>query len=142
MFQQFMAVGNLGNDPEMRFTPGGTPVTTFSLAINKTWVNADGQKQEKTLWVRVACWRKTAENAAQYLHKGSRILITGEVETPSAWLDKSSGQLRASVEVTAHEIKFLSAKGESGQADAPSPQPAEAAQETSNGRGFDEDVPF
>jgi single-strand DNA-binding protein len=135
MFQQFTAIGNLGNEPEMKYLPNGVPVTSFSLAINKSWVDANGQKQEKTLWVRVSAWRKLAEVAAQYLHKGSKILIVGELEPARAYIDRE-GNPRASLEVTANTIKFLSAKNEG--ADGPG-QAGQAADATSEGT---EDIPF
>ena len=61
MYQQFIAVGNLGSDVEMRYTPNGVPVASFNLAVNKSFVKEDGTKVEKTLWVRITCWRKLAE---------------------------------------------------------------------------------
>lgn len=121
MYQQITLVGNLGQDPEMRYTPSGVPVTSFSLAVNKSWVSADGQRQDKTLWFRVTAWRKLAETASQYLTKGRQILVIGEIEEARPWTDRDGNQ-RASLEVTAQTIKFLNTRmdgvagGESGGA--------------------------
>lgn len=112
MYQQITLVGNLGQDPTMRYTPSGVPVTVFSLAVNKTWTDAAGERHDKALWFRVTAWRKLAEIAGQYLAKGSKVLVVGEVEQPHAYTDRD-GNLRASLEVTASSIRFLNTKGES-----------------------------
>lgn len=109
MYQHITLVGNLGQDPEMRYTPSGVPVTSFSLAVNKSWVGADGQRQDKTLWFRVTAWRKLAETASQYLTKGRQILVIGEIEEARPWTDRDGNQ-RASLEVTAQTIKFLNTR--------------------------------
>lgn len=111
MFQQITLVGNLGRDPEMRYTPSGVPVASFSVATSRRFQGQDGQWQEKTIWFRVTAWRKNAENVSQYLTKGSKVLIIGEVEEPRPWTDKE-GNTQASLEVTAQTIKFLSGRGE------------------------------
>jgi len=111
MFQQITLVGNLGRDPEMRYTPSGVPVTSFSVATSKRFQSQDGQWQEKTIWFRATAWRKTAETVSQYLTKGSKVLIIGELEEPRPWTDKE-GNTQVSLEVTVQTIKFLSARGE------------------------------
>jgi single-strand DNA-binding protein len=110
MYQQITLIGNLGQDPEMRYTPGGDPVTSFSLATSRTWLK-DGVKQEKTIWFRITAWRKLAETSAQYLSKGRQVMIVGELEDARPWTDKD-GNNRASLEVTAQTIKFLGQKGD------------------------------
>ncbi len=107
MYQQITLIGNLGNEPELRYTPSGVPVVSFNLAVNKSWTDAEGGKQDKTTWFRVTAWRKLAEIAAQYLAKGKQVLIVGELEDARAFTDKE-GNARASLEVTAQTIKFLS----------------------------------
>ena len=107
MYQQITLIGNLGNEPELRYTPSGVPVVSFNLAVNKSWTDAEGGKQDKTVWFRVTAWRKLAEIAAQYLAKGKQILVVGEMEDARAFTDKE-GNSRASLEVTAQTIKFLS----------------------------------
>ena len=115
MFQQITLVGNLGRDPEMRYTPSGVPVASFSVATSKRYQSQDGQWQEKTVWFRVTAWRKTAETASQYLTKGSKVLIVGELEEPRTWVDKD-GNTQVSLDVTAQTIRFLSARGDSAGA--------------------------
>ena len=116
MYQQIVLIGNLGNDPEMRYTPSGVPVASFNLAVNKTWTNAEGQRQDKTTWFRVTTWRKNAEIASQYLNKGRQVLVVGELEDARAYTDRD-GNLRASLEVTAQTIKFLNRAGDSANSE-------------------------
>lgn len=138
MYQQITLIGNLGRDPEMRYTPSGVPVTSFTVAVNRRWTGQDGQQQDKTTWFRVTAWRKLAENASQYLTKGSKVLVVGTLEDPQAYIDRE-GQPRASLEVTAQDIRFLSTRGEgmessSGHGGAPVAE---------DGPGMsDEDIPF
>lgn len=113
MYQQLTLVGNLGGDPEMRYTPSGVPVSTFSLAVSRSWVNADGQKQEKTIWFRVTCWRKLAETVSQYLTKGKQVLVVGEIEEARTYTDRD-GNSRASLEVTAQTVRFIGQRGDNG----------------------------
>lgn len=138
MYQQITLIGNLGRDPEMRYTPTGVPVTSFTMAVSRNWVGQDGQRQEKTTWFRVTAWRKLAETASQYLTKGSKVLVVGEVEDPNAYIDRE-GQARASLEVTAQTIRFLSTRGEAGSA----PVGAGGAAGADNSESMsDEDIPF
>jgi len=139
MFQQITLVGNLGNDPEMRYTPSGVAFTSFSLAVNKRWTGQDGQQQEKTLWFRVTAWRKLAETASQFLSKGRQVLVVGELEEPRSYTDKS-GNVRFSLDVTANEIRFLGRpEGASYGSGASTPSNAVAE----GGPAMrDEDIPF
>jgi len=146
MYQQIMLVGNLGNDPEMRYTPSGVPVTSFSLAVNKSWVAQDGQRQDKTIWFRVTAWRKQAETVSQYLTKGQRVLVMGEIEEARPYTDRD-GNARASLEVTAQTIKFLGARGDGnmgsemgGQSGGHAPSPGAGGGNHDEMR--DEDIPF
>jgi single-strand DNA-binding protein len=119
MFQQITIVGNLGKDPEMRYTPDGTPVTNFSVAVTKKW---DGG--EKTTWFKVAAWRKLAETCNQYLTKGRQVMVIGEVDVES--FSRQDGTPGASLVLTAREVKFLgSAQGQSNGASNQTPQYAE-----------------
>lgn len=111
MYQQVTLVGNLGNDPEMRYTPSGLPVASFNLAVSKTWTNQEGQRQDKTLWIRVTAWRKLAELVSQYLSKGRQVLVIGEVEDVRGYIDRD-GHPRASLEVTAQTVRFLGQRGD------------------------------
>ena len=106
MFQQLTIVGHAGADAEMRYTPDGTAVTTFSVATSKKVRQANGRESEVTTWFRVTCWRKLAEICGEHVRKGDRLLVTGEVYT-SAWLDGRSGEPRAALEVRADTVRFL-----------------------------------
>ena len=132
MFQQVTLIGNLGDAPEMRYTPSGTPVASFSLAVNKAWTTQDGERQEKTTWFRVTVWRKQAEMVAQFLTKGRQVLVIGEMQEAHAWSDKE-GNPRATLEVTAQFVKFLGSRGESENGSVPASTDVE--DET-------EDIPF
>lgn len=108
---QFNATGNLGSEVELRFMPDGAEVANFSLAINKRFVTATGEKRESTTWVRVTVWRKLAKNCAEFLHKGSKVLITGEL-APINIFTKNDGTPGASYEVTAHSVEFMDGKAQ------------------------------
>lgn len=134
MYQQITLVGNLGNEPEMRYTTSGVPVASFSLAVNKSWTSEDGTKQDKTTWFRVTVWRKQAEIVSQYLTKGKQVLVIGEVEEARPWTDKN-GEARASLEVTASHVRFLGGKADGAQGGQ------STQQEPPAGVGED-DIPF
>jgi len=110
VFQRIVIVGNLGSDPEMRFTPSGVPVTSFSVAVNRRWTDSNGEQREKTTWFRVTAWRKLAELCNQYLSKGRLVLVEGEIDA-SAWLD-NQGNPRATLELTARNVRFLGGRGD------------------------------
>lgn len=115
-----MIIGNLGQDPELRYTPNQTPVATFSVATTEYRSGADGQRQEVTEWHRVVVWSKVAENCAKYLAKGRTVFVEGRLQTRS-WDDKQSGQKRYATEIVAQNVQFLSSpqqgqRGEYGQA--------------------------
>lgn len=116
MYQQVTLIGNLGNDPEMRYTPSGVPVASFNMAVNKSWTTQDGQRQDKTTWFRITAWRRTAETVSQYLSKGRRVLVVGEVEEARPYTDRD-GNPRASLEVTAQIIKFVGGRNEINESD-------------------------
>ena len=109
MFQKSIIVGNLGQDPEMRYTPSGKAVTNFTVAVNRKWTNHSGEQQEKTTWFRVAAWEKLAELCNQYLSKGRLVLVEGEVEA-SAYTSQE-GEVKASLELTARNVRFLGSPG-------------------------------
>jgi len=117
MYQKLIIVGNLGNDPEMRYTPSGQAVTNLSVATNRRWTDTGGQQQEETVWFRVSVWGKQAETCNQYLSKGQKVLIEGrmtpdkETGGPRIWTDQN-GKPKASYEMTAFEVRFLSTRGE------------------------------
>ena len=106
MYQELTIVGNAGADAEMRYTPSGVPVTTFSVATSRRV-----KDQEVTTWHRVTCWNKLAEVTGEYVHRGDRVLVTGIVEA-RAFLDKRTGEPRAALEVTASNVRFLGGNGD------------------------------
>jgi len=106
MYNKTVIVGNVGRDAEMRYTQDGVAVTSFSVAANRKWNNADGSKGEKATWFKVTAWRKLAETCNQYVKKGMLVLVEGEIDA-SAYLPKDGGDPRASLELTAREVKFL-----------------------------------
>lgn len=116
MFQQLILIGNLGSDPEMRYTASGIPVTNFNLAVSKRWTNPEGQAQEKTTWFRINLWRRQAEIASQYLAKGHRVMIIGEVDSARPWTDRD-GNLRATIEVTGNELRLLENRAGNGHSE-------------------------
>jgi len=106
-------VGNMGNDPEVRYTPSGAAVTTISIATTESWKDKDGNKQEKTEWHRVVFFGRLAEIAGEYLKKGSQVYIEGKLRT-NKWQDKE-GQDRYTTEILANEMQMLGGRsGDSG----------------------------
>ena len=100
-----MIIGNLGRDPEMRYTPSGKPVTSFSLASSRTWVSADGERREETEWFNVVAWGNLAEICNQHLMKGQQVYIEGRLQT-RCWED-DNGQRHFRTEVVANEMIVL-----------------------------------
>ena len=110
-FQQTIIIGNVGSDPEMRYTQSSVAVCSFSVAVTERWNDrTTGERHEKTNWYRVSCWRGLAETANQYVRKGMQIMIAGNVEA-SAYLAQD-GQPRASLELTARDMQFLGSRGD------------------------------
>ena len=104
-------VGNLGQDPEIKYTAGGAAVTTLSLATSESWKDKDtGSDQEKTEWHRVVLWRRLAEIAGEYLKKGSKVYIEGQLQTRK-W--EQDGQTRYTTEVIGRDMQFLDSRGSS-----------------------------
>ena len=106
MYQELTVVGFVGADAEMRYTPAGVPVTSFSVATSRKFQNAQGVEQEVTTWHRVTAWRKLAEVCGQHVKRGDRVLVAGTVEA-RAWHDNRTGEAKASLEVTASTVRFL-----------------------------------
>jgi len=157
MFQRVTLIGHVGQEPQMRYTPDGTPVTSFSLATKETisksmpgggerscpqgWQESyNGRNWELTTWWRVTCWRGLAETVNQYLSKGQQVFVEGQVsgeaadgrQEPRVW-QANDGSHRASFELTARTVKFLGSRGEAAGAAVGEPPP----------EGFEEDaLPF
>ncbi len=100
-----LIIGNLGKDPEMRFTANGTPVTSFSIAVNRTYSGPDGERHQETEWFNVVAWNKLAETCNQHLAKGRRAYIEGRLQTRS-W-EGQDGQTRYRTEIIARDVIFL-----------------------------------
>ena len=101
-----MLIGNLGADPEMRYTANGSAVTTFRVACSRTWQQPNGERQEDTEWFTVVTWNKLAEICSQNLNKGRRVYVEGRLSTRS-WDDRETGQKRYRTEVIANQVLFL-----------------------------------
>jgi single-strand DNA-binding protein len=118
MFHKVILVGNLGRDPEMRYTPGGQAVTNLSVATNRTYTDSSGNNVKQTVWFRVSVWGKQAESCHQYLRKGRPVLVEGRLNAdengnPRMWTGQD-GTPRASYEVTAETVRFLGGREEGG----------------------------
>src|SRR5579871_3614366 len=140
-------IGNLGKDPEVRYTPGGTAVANITLATSESWKDKQsGENVERTEWHRIVFYQRLAEIAGEYLRKGSKVFVEGRLQTRK-WQDKNTGQDRYTTEIIADNMQMLDSKGSSspfdasaassekmgGSASASQPEPAES---------FDDDIPF
>lgn len=117
-YHTVILVGNLGRDPEMRYTPSGQAVTNFSVAVNDNYTNSNGEKVERTIWIRVSTWGRQAETCNQYLKKGSKVLVEGRLSAdaktggPRIWQGQNGAG--SSYEVSATTVRFLSSRSEMG----------------------------
>ena len=117
MYHTIILVGNLGRDPEMRYTPSGQAVTNFSVATNRQYTGSDGQVVKETIWFRISTWGKNAENCNQFLKRGSKVLVEGRLVPdastggPRIW-NRQDGTPSASFEINAQMVRFLSTRGE------------------------------
>src|SRR5574342_662129 len=120
MYHTLIIVGNLGKDPEMRYTPSGQAVTSFPVASNRKYTSSNGEQVNETIWFRVSAWGKQAEVCNQYVKKGSKVLVEGRLTPdpntggPRIW-QKQDGSSGASFEVTASTVRFLSSRNEGGE---------------------------
>jgi single-strand DNA-binding protein len=140
MFHTIILIGNLGRDPEMRYTPSGQAVTNFSVATNRQYTGSDGQLVKETIWFRISTWGKNAENCNQFLKRGSKVLVEGRLVPdantggPRIW-NRQDGTPSASFEVSAQTVRFLSTRGEDDSGAIP---PGEGASQGEDGS----DIPF
>ena len=130
-----MIIGNVGRDPEMRYTPNGAAVTSFSVAVSRRWTSNDGQQQDETEWFNVVAWNKLAEVCNQYVTKGSSVFVEGRLRTRS-W-DGQDGQKHYRTEVVAFTVQFLGSPNRQ-------PRPVEAGGHADEFGGDIEpdDIPF
>jgi single-strand DNA-binding protein len=130
-------IGNLGKDPEVKFTPQGTPVAKITLATNERFKGKDGNWQDRTEWHNVVLWQRLAEIAGEYLKKGGKVYIEGRLQTRS-WDDKTSGQKKYMTEVVANDLVLLGGRGEGAEGGGSYSRGSSAA---SGGNNFDQSVP-
>ncbi len=138
MFHTIIIVGNVGRDPEMRYTPSGQAVTSFSVATSRNYNNQAGQQVKETIWFRVTTWGKQAEICSQYVKKGLKVLVEGRLTPDLATggpkvFTRQDGTTGASYEVSASTVRFLTPKGEVG---------APGGEETAEAGAADAEIPF
>jgi single-strand DNA-binding protein len=153
-------LGNLGRDPEVKFTPQGTPVAKFSIATSERYKDKEGNWQERTEWHNIVLWQRLAEIAGEYLKKGSKVYIEGRLRTDS-WDDRESGQKKYRTEIVGTDLVLLGGRGEGGGSEeagggggyqrsrgasaSGGSGPAHASEPTDVAQGTqitDEDIPF
>jgi single-strand DNA-binding protein len=147
-FNKIIIVGNLGRDPELRYTPQGVAVCDFSMATNEKKRDKSGELQEVATWFRITLWRNQAENAAKYLKKGSQVYIEGRL-SQEEWTDRD-GNTRQTLSVQASEMHFIGSRGDAGSYSQSEPGEAEfagpanetAPQPSAKAAGADDDIPF
>ncbi len=132
MYHKVILIGNLGRDPELRYTPQGTPVTTFTVATNRVYTNAAGEQTQETVWFRVSAWGRLAETCNQYLRRGMRVYIEGRlVPDPNTgsprMFTRQDGTVGTSFELRAQVVKFLTSRQEMGNLEAAAPASGSAA---------------
>ena len=132
--------GNLGRDPEVRFTQSGRPVATLSVATSEVWNDQDGNRQERTEWHRVVVFGKTAESCGQYLAKGRQVCVQGRIQTRK-WTDQN-GQDRYTTEIVAQRVDFLGGAGGSRASQEPQDQGLGDPSSSFQSPGVDDDIPF
>jgi len=138
-------VGNLGSDPQVRYTPGGQAVANFNIATSERFNNKAGEKEERTEWHRIVAWGKLAEICQQYLKKGKQVYIEGRLQTRQ-WEDQQ-GQKRQTTEIVAQNMQMLGRAGEGGGPGgggdfAPASQDFASAEPAPQGASTDDDLPF
>ncbi|HXK27259.1 MAG TPA: single-stranded DNA-binding protein [Candidatus Binatia bacterium] len=133
-------VGNLGKDPEVRFTNSGSAVARLSVATSEVWNDRDGNRQERTEWHNVVVWGKQGEHCGQYLAKGRQVYVEGSIRTRS--YDDKSGNKRYVTEVVAQRVQFLGGGGGTRLAQQAESAPADDAQSGGGQPPIDDDVPF
>jgi single-strand DNA-binding protein len=131
-----MVIGHLGRDPEMRYTPSGRPVTTFTIAVSRSWNTADGERRTDTEWFNIVAWGNLAEICKQYLYKGQQVYIEGRLQTRH-WDDKE-GQKHTNVEVVANEMMMLGERRDNSNQS----QESEQAEEQSEPIADEDEFPF
>ncbi len=142
MYQKLILVGNLGRDPELKFSNGGMPIANFPVATNHKWTDPEGKLQEETIWFRISVYGKQGEACAEYLTKGQKVLVEGSLVAdeknggPRVY-ERKDGTFGASFEVRATTVRFLSSKGEGAAAKVAAPAGVKEAEAVG-----EEELPF
>lgn len=127
-------IGNLTRDPELKYTPSGSPVAKFGLAVNRTYTNKQGEKVQGVDFIDIVTWAKLAELCTEYIHKGSPVAIEGRLQY-SSW--ETDGQKRSKIEVVAENVQFLGKPGDSGDSNREPAKVSGAAE-----INLEEEIPF
>ena len=140
-------IGNLGRDPEVRYTPNGLAVANITIATTEVWKDkTSGENQERTEWHRIVMYSRLAEIAGEYVRKGSKVFIEGRLQTRK-WQDKNTGQDRYTTEIVADSMQMLDNKA-GGGSNSPSPMESSAPEKSgmepqaAPADSFDDDIPF
>ena len=142
MLNKVMLIGNLGRDPEVRSTPSGQNVATFSIATNRRWRDRDGNRQEETEWHNIEVWGRQAEIAGQYLRRGSKVFVEGRIKTDS-WDDRETGAKRYKTKIVCENFKMLDSRGAGGsEFDSGSGGGGYSPGPPAGGGPDDDDIPF
>jgi single-strand DNA-binding protein len=137
-FHTVILAGNLGRDPEMRYTPTGQAVTNFNVAVDDSYTGSNGERVDRTIWIRVSAWGKLAETCNNYLKKGRKVLVEGRLVVDQAsggprTYTRNDGSIGANFEVSAQTVRFLSPRGE-GETGLPGSE--------QTGEPEEDDIPF
>ena len=133
-----MLIGNLGRDPELRYTTSGIAVATFGLATNESWKDQDGNLQERTEWHNIVAWRKLAEICGEWLKKGKKVYVEGKLQTRS-YDDRNTGTKKYMTEIVADNIIMLDTRGATAESGPPPPSSTAGA---GTGEAEKDDLPF
>ena len=139
-FNKIILVGNLGRDPELRYTPQGTPVCSFTVATNEKRKDRAGETQDHTTWFRVTLWGRQAETASQYLTKGRPIYVEGRLRLEE-WTDRD-GKQRYTLEVHATDMQFIGGGGRADETPTTGSKPLPADASSPDTDLSDDDIPF
>ena len=139
-FNKIILVGNLGRDPELRYTAQGTPVCSFSMATNERRKDRNGEMQDHTTWFRITLWNRLAETASQYLQKGRQVYIEGRLRVEE-YIDRD-GKPRHSLEVFATDMQFIGTRGDDSMHERAATASASAAPADTQADLSDDDIPF
>jgi single-strand DNA-binding protein len=134
-------VGNVGKDPEIKYTPNGVPVAKFSLATNERFKDKSGEWRDRTEWHNVLAWQRLAEIVGEFVQKGSKLYIEGKLQS-SSWEDRNSGEKRYRTEIVARDVVLLGSPERSSDADRDIPEGERESVHAGTGETDDSDIPF